>query len=375
MRRHLIAIALFATVISVLVGLVSMHLGPLSNVYQKVETASVRPVGVFHYNNEYQTIEAIEFSTDDGFVGVRRFTPRRSSDGFAAIPTSDNPSFDVFDLHGRFVPEALNASHQLMPAYAPLFSYIVTNSMFHDLSGDNVWRIDARSGIVTRARREDSSSEWIEMTSPDDASAMRWRVESDDVEKLEVEHGDGLVESVLVFESTSVRSLSPSTGEILHEWPYFKFDTNKGIEAYRKRFGLREEVPFRAWRIAHDDASGRVAAGDLQTARVRTVDLTGRTASVELNSDMAPFIWQTSDIYFSGRDYLVVRLKCAGRTFASAEMMEVFDCRTWQRVWRSSNSGIRAAAVSHDGKTIAIIRDNVLEIGPFQPRDVESASQ
>jgi hypothetical protein len=66
---------------------------------------------------------------------------------------------------------------------------------------------------------------------------------------------------------------------------------------------------------------------------------------------------------------MVVEYFFAGRgTDMVLRPTEVYETEHWQKVWEIEGARIHSVTLSPDGKEMALIRDNVLEVGPFIPK-------
>jgi len=45
---------------------------------------------------------------------------------------------------------------------------------------------------------------------------------------------------------------------------------------------------------------------------------------------------------------------------------EIYDTATWKLVWQKNTEHIRDISISPDGKKVALMRDNVFEIGDIE---------
>jgi len=78
--------------------------------------------------------------------------------------------------------------------------------------------------------------------------------------------------------------------------------------------------------------------------------------------------WIADGIQFGGRGkYLLVSFKLGTRarwrSIPQQLVTEIYDTDTWELIWQKNTEHIRNMTISHDGKKVALMRDNVFEIG------------
>jgi hypothetical protein len=118
-----------------------------------------------------------------------------------------------------------------------------------------------------------------------------------------------------------------------------------------------------------------LACGAFYDKRVRILDIAQPVKVVfEANTDVNPAqppggTWEVRRVEFAGDGrYLIVRYDFGGRlTKVSIDCTEVFEVRSWRSVWKEEDSSIGSVTLSPDCRLLAFVRNNAIDIIPFQP--------
>ena len=93
----------------------------------------------------------------------------------------------------------------------------------------------------------------------------------------------------------------------------------------------------------------------------------------EANAEMNPVRpwggdWRVRRVQFlADGKYVLAEYKFRGRgTSTVLEPTEIFETRTWKVVWKENDLEIKSVTLSPDGKKIAFLRANTLEVRPFE---------
>jgi hypothetical protein len=170
--------------------------------------------------------------------------------------------------------------------------------------------------------------------------------------------------------------LSRDDGTLIDQ---FRFGT---IESFgtRNRFRLPllgggPSVRFSSGDTSVDPSGRLIACGCVDDRRVRVVSIDPPHKMVfEANTnDHAERprggVWSVTRVEFvSQGKYLLVEYHFGGRgTRVTYNPSDIFDTATWRKVWHENSLEVRSVTLSPDGKKMAFIRGDYVEVGPFQP--------
>jgi hypothetical protein len=132
---------------------------------------------------------------------------------------------------------------------------------------------------------------------------------------------------------------------------------------------------FRSFEADYDARAGLAAFGEFSGQRVRVIRLSQPDIVLfEANTDAdstkpAGGTWYLQRVAFlSGGMYLLAEYHFGGPGARTVlEPSDIFETRTWKRVWRDASNDVHAVSLSRDGKTMAVLRGNTLEFQTFAP--------
>lgn len=301
----------------------------------------------------------------------------------------------VFDIHGSSVPEATDAKGQLAGRFASMFSDIAWRWRFsyfvQDTNGWKVtaWGVSADYTVGVRfvqPEHKDFAGGKVELWHLGQTNWLSWSTALPEsvngwtrgtVWFFDVS-GSPFV--LVAFNRITGYVLSQEDGKVIESFTYGKPDSPADAEARAKRFHLDPEDyganSFSAGILAFEPSRKLLACGDSSSKRLRivAVDKPHRVL-FEANSEDNPAgprggTWSVASGHFDGNGrYLVVGYSFGGRLASKQfEPIEIYDTGKWRLVWSVNNPGICSAQpprVSPDGKVMALIRGDVLQIGPF----------
>jgi len=180
------------------------------------------------------------------------------------------------------------------------------------------------------------------------------------------------------FSGTDARMLDPVNGEVTASLTYGHIETDEEALKRKRRFGLAipgtdVSLKFSSGVLALDGIHRRIAAGSFFDRRVRVVSLVPPFPLLfEANADENPAVppggtWRVywGDFVASGRFLVVEYFFSAPRTGVALRPTEIFETEHWNKVWQVESLQVHSVTVSPDGRAMALIRDNTLEIRPF----------
>ncbi|MGA2616892.1 MAG: hypothetical protein ABSF26_04725 [Thermoguttaceae bacterium] len=150
----------------------------------------------------------------------------------------------------------------------------------------------------------------------------------------------------------------------------------------RRSLELRDEEEERGYphTFSIDSTRNLLASGDFTGRRIRVVAIEdGGKLVFEAHAADAPDrprggVWSVERVEFAANGrYLIATYHFGGRgTWRTATPTEIYDTKTWQKVWQDDDKAIRQIIVSPDGKKMAYLRAGTLlratlalEIVPF----------
>jgi len=226
------------------------------------------------------------------------------------------------------------------------------------------------------------SSTRVESIRLDPAGKQLWAQdfsESGSVQQMKVV-GEGGKDLFVGFSGVAAKLLDTATGRVRHSFTYGHIEDDAEALGRRKRFGLRipaSDVSLRFYCgvLAVDAQNRRVAAGSFYDRRVRVISLLPPFPQVfEANANESPAItpggaWRVywMDFVASGSDLVVEYHFSASPPGSPRRRTEIFETGTWQRVWQTDAPDVHSVTVSSDGKSMALVRNNAVEIVPFGP--------
>jgi hypothetical protein len=194
--------------------------------------------------------------------------------------------------------------------------------------------------------------------------------------------GDAKDRVLLVSSGSEGVVLSKQTGNVVWRFPLGHIETEKEAARRNRKYGMRLDTTdpalyFGASVFSYDDQSGLLACGAFFDKRVRVISISPPEHVVfEANTDVNPVMprggwWRVNRVAFaSAGRYLIAGYTFGGRgTKLIVQSTEVFDTRTWKCVWKEEDLKTESVALSEDGRLLAYVRDNGIEIMPFYPQN------
>jgi WD40 repeat protein len=176
--------------------------------------------------------------------------------------------------------------------------------------------------------------------------------------------------------------LSMRTGDAIRSFRLGHIENEQEAAKRNRRFGLRYDkgdpaLYFSSHHFSYEEKTHLLACGASSDKRVRVLDISPPVKVVfEANTDVNPArprggLWHVSRVEFaSGGKYLIAGYDFGGRlTRVSIDSTEIFDTRTWKCIWNEEDSKIGSVTLSLDGRLLAYVRDNGIEIIPFEPKE------
>jgi len=170
------------------------------------------------------------------------------------------------------------------------------------------------------------------------------------------------------------------TGQIRRSFTPGPIESDQEAAKRKKRFRLSvadtdPSLKFSSFALGHDTANGLLACGAFFDKRVRVVRVSSPDRVLfEANTDVHPALpkggqWGVRRVeFFAGGKYLLAEYHFGGRgTSVVSEPTEIFEIATWKVVWREDDVTTRAVTLSPDGKLLALLRSNTLEVRRFEP--------
>ena len=348
------------------------------------------------YLGEAPVSTSLEFSADGRLVCVWWLSNRTVGD-YKKLPGRTA----VFDVNGKLVEEATDASGQLQREFIHMFPDLSWRRRFAEFVQDtNDWRVSAwgfapDGSLGARFLKPAHNDNYY---TPGKAQLWRFAPTNSSLWSVELPKQvdswsggriwlcdiDGKASVMLAFFGIRACVLSETDGALVDAFTYGKPDTEAEAEARARGFGLIGEADdvshfFTAGEVAVDTSRNLIACGDAFSRRVRVLAI-GRPHKVvfEANAEDNPERprggnWSVTSLQF-GADgqYLVVGYRFGGRfTEKTYYPIEVYETRSWRLVWRVNGEDARSyrpPSISPDGKAIALVRATMLEIGAFAPK-------
>jgi WD40 repeat protein len=173
--------------------------------------------------------------------------------------------------------------------------------------------------------------------------------------------------------------LSRRTGDTIRTFTLGHIETDQEATKRNRRFGLGYDwgdpaLYFSSHHFSYEETNHLLACGASHDKRVRVLDITPPVKVVfEANTDVNPArprggLWKVSRVEFaSDCKYLIAGYDFGGRmTKVSIDSTEIFDTRNWKCIWSEEDSKIGSVTLSPDGRLLAYVRDDGIEIVPFQ---------
>ncbi len=303
----------------------------------------------------------------------------------------------VFDVQGKRIAEATDQDGEAVGKYVSLFPESAWRRRFADFVQDtndfrtSIWAFtpDYSAGVrFLKPARSDFALGTAELWRFSPTNSRVWLVTIPE-RVLHTGLGgffevDGKSCLLIAFNGMDGYVLSRRDGSLFDHFTYGKPESEAEATARKRKFhllwpGLDSSLYFSASALAFDPSRRLLACGDSNSRRIRVV-MVDRPHKVlfEANTEDNPERplggnWFVDYIHFdAGGKYLIVGYYFTGRFVRKSYYpVEIYDTRTWQLVWSMNSSEIYSAnrpRVSPDGKTMALIKGDWLEIGPFVPQ-------
>ena len=188
---------------------------------------------------------------------------------------------------------------------------------------------------------------------------------------------------LLAFGGTEGFILSQEDGKLIERLQYGHIESKEEQKAYKRKFHLDYSdgdpaLRFTSHALSCDPVRRFLACGAFWGRRLRVVSLDAPYKTVfEANTEDHPNrpwggVWKTDRVEFVGSQYLAVDYSFGGRlSLRQYYPSDIFDTTTWDVVWHENSSDIRAVTISPDNRKLALMRNNLLEIGDFVPEPRE----
>jgi hypothetical protein len=164
--------------------------------------------------------------------------------------------------------------------------------------------------------------------------------------------------------------LSQNDGTIISRFTFGHIESDKELLNYKKKNNLQNVYRFHSYCISLERSNRLLACGSFDDKRVRVISLDSPFPMLfEANAGVDPNKprggrWYVMKVRFAGDNYLIIEYTFAGRgTSVVYEPTEIFDMRSWKIIWSENSRKISSVSISQDGGKIALVKDNVLEIG------------
>lgn len=177
--------------------------------------------------------------------------------------------------------------------------------------------------------------------------------------------------------------LDRKTGEVKDSFAFGHIETDEEAVIRRKKFKIRiddDDPSLRFSAMTYSQGLNNdeeyIALGAFFDKRVRILRLISPYSTVfEANTDVNPWkpfggVWRVSRVAFmSDGKYLLADYEFGGSgTSKVFDPTEIFDTTTWKVVWRNDDTNISSITLSPDGRTMAFLRNNIIELQSFDPK-------
>ena len=163
-----------------------------------------------------------------------------------------------------------------------------------------------------------------------------------------------------------------------YRFPLGPIESDSEAVQRKKKFGLHVDdsdpaLRFSAYCLSQDTAKGWLACGAFDDKRVRVVQMASNGPMVfEANTEVNPSQpwggnWMVHRVEFlADAKYLLAEYDFGGRgTSTVLRPTEIFETATWKIVWKNSDPETGGITLSPDGKRMAFLRGDVLEVHAF----------
>jgi WD40 repeat protein len=300
-----------------------------------------------------------------------------------ALYDRDPVDFRIFHLDGKQLCSSKDADHTIMLTNFPSIAWreaqraFVTNAESWLFAADYSWGIRVfRLSSLWDARIDC----WALPQAPSAAPLWSRRMEQA-IGCKPVALADATGEELLfAVGGQEAVILSRRTGETIRRFSLGHIETEKEAARRNRKFGMgfdSDDVAlyFSSYRFSYDSKSRLLACGAAHDKRVRVISILPPEKVVfEANTDVNPArprggFWKVDRVEFAGSGrYLIASYHFGGRgTSLTINSTDVFDTSTWTCVWSEEDSKIGSVTLSPDGRLLAYVRDNGIEIMPFKP--------
>ncbi|MEW6742136.1 MAG: hypothetical protein AB1486_05200 [Planctomycetota bacterium] len=350
----------------------------------------------------------LEFSADGTLLAAR--TWQAGDAGESPLGTL------VFNDHGVLVPGAVDDEGQFTSDYELIFPFLRPSDSgpgllwYHTnrlrkfaphrelFSEAAAWAFSAAFDLVVRVanpRNDEGKPE-----DPYDSSASLWTVELWELDPepakvwgVDLQGMSQTLDEAAFFEHEGRKLLflgligqhgfllNLTDGSLVDKVSYGTTHA-KAVEEWMKRakagekVGKLEDLPsFFATSLSCDSERRWFACGDFESRRVRIVSLDPPYETVhEWNTGDDAHQppgggWRVERVRFAGQGrYLIVEYHFGGGgTSLSMRPTDIFETTSWSRVWHENTAEIDSVCLSQDGRRLAFVRNQTVEMGPFKP--------
>jgi hypothetical protein len=334
-----------------------------------------------------ESLAQIEFSTNSAYICVSDF-PQPALGDLEKVPLKST----VFDLSGRHVADATNASGGLSPSFQHQFPKTGARLMFPEFCRNSpqrnvaFWSFSRDSSLGTRFVNPGESplipgAVELWKLSPDRerlwATALPDSGSQAGVLGFFAENGTNYILAALAASKAFI--LRQSDGLIVDHFSYQHPEDGPPASGVAKNHRQKpdEGSPDFAGIFAFDPALRLLSCGASGSPRVLVLSASWPQRIVFSANDQQhprrPFggEWSVARLDFYSHRYLVVVSDFGGRLTAKTyNPIQIFDATNWQLVWFANSKHFNALlspVISPDGKLLALVRDSQLEIGEFDP--------
>jgi hypothetical protein len=360
-----------------------------------------------------------EFSRDSKYYAVWNHENKPPYD------FSNFPYIGVWDLNGNQITDAIDNSKLFMtPIYRSLFDKCaLREAPYSEYNNSEYSKFTPYSNIANDAMGWFISPDWKYMVTfknpkwskeqktnssasrPDfDTSTMdMWQLEpvtnkiwentykGSYIPRMGCFYSKGGSVYLLLVDFRDVRIYSCSDGKLVHSLSLFIETPEKELQNRIKQFHLQNwcsarDVEFEPMEMAFSPERELVACQDQTSKRFRVFSTKPGSGLVYKGNENESPKSKSSLLYASGPwgytgasdriqfggggKYLLVSFmlgtRAMFRPIPQQLVTEIYDTDTWKLIWQKNTEHIRNISISNDGMKVALMRDNVLEIGDIE---------
>jgi len=192
---------------------------------------------------------------------------------------------------------------------------------------------------------------------------------------------------LLVVSFQDVHIYSWSDGKLLHSFSLYIETTEEELQNRIERFHLEQwsslhDAEFTPFQMAFAPEKELIACQDDNSKRFRVFSTKPNSGLIYKGNENESPKSQSSWLYASGPwlydgirfggggKYLLVSYQLGTRAMfrpiPQQLVTEIYDTDTWKLIWQKNTEHIRNICVSNDGQKVALMRDNIFEIGDIE---------